>query len=449
MRINTLLAGAILLLGGTVAMAAPPPSQHFEGWLSETWGDAPAGQPAPVAPVYLLRRADGSVSRLQLGPGSEGAVHALAGRWVAVDGDGVAAASAQPAAKAKGVLGHKPWITLMCKFKDVADEPQPPSFLDGMMSSSRPGLDFFWRELSDGRVDLAGSRTAGWYTLPRKRAAYVYDANNDGTLDVDYEKLRRDCMDAADADVNFPDYAGINLALNADLDCCAWGGATVLDIDGVQGRSFGLTLLPPWSWQNHTSMAHEMGHGFGLPHSRGANQPNKNPWDLMSDVWTRCENDEDPVLGCLGYHTIAFHKDLLGWIPAARRHVVPAGANETLRIERLERPTDAAGYLVAIVPILGSATHFYTVEVRRLVSFDVRLHGTGGVVIHEVDTTLPEPANLVDGDDNGNPYDPGTRWSVGEVFRDAAAGISVSIDDRDTTGYTVTVRRGPDSAATR
>ena len=34
----------------------------------------------------------------------------------------------------------------------------------------------------------------------------------------------------------------------------------------------------------------------------------------MSDIWDNCP-PYDPVYGCVGPHTIAYHKDILGWIP--------------------------------------------------------------------------------------------------------------------------------------
>ena len=66
----------------------------------------------------------------------------------------------------------------------------------------------------------------------------------------------------------FPSFIGINLMFNDDLDCCAWGGTTTLSLDG-QSRTYRMTWLPPWGYENQGPVAHEMGHGFGLPHSSG------------------------------------------------------------------------------------------------------------------------------------------------------------------------------------
>ena len=69
-------------------------------------------------------------------------------------------------------------------------------------------------------------------------------------------------------DVYFPSFVGINLMFNDDLDGFAWGGSFTLLRDGVT-RTYRMTWVPPWGYENQGPIAHEMGHGFGLPHSSG------------------------------------------------------------------------------------------------------------------------------------------------------------------------------------
>ena len=129
-----------------------------------------------------------------------------------------------------------------------------------------------------------------------------------------------DCTAAANADINFANYpGGINLMFNGELDGYAWGGSQYMTLDGVS-KLWPITWEPPWGYSNIAVIAHEMGHAFGLPHSSGAyGQTYDNQWDIMSDTWSNCFRSTDITYGCLGQHTIAAHKDLLGWIPAGAK----------------------------------------------------------------------------------------------------------------------------------
>ena len=109
-------------------------------------------------------------------------------------------------------------------------------------------------------------------------------------------------------------------------------------------------------------------------------------WDVMSDVWGNCP-PYDATYGCVGTHTISYHKDLLGWIPSNRRYVAALGTSQTITLEPLDQLA-SSGYMIARIPLPGTTTRFYTVETRRLAGYDAKLPGHA-VVIHLVDTTRP------------------------------------------------------------
>jgi hypothetical protein len=172
-----------------------------------------------------------------------------------------------------GVTGAQPWVNLLCRFADAAAvTPHPVSWFETLMGTAYPGLDHYWQELSYGQVDLTGTTVAGWYDLPRPRSHYVYDRNGDGSEDLDWGRAVKDWTAVADADVVFPNFVGVNLMFNQNLDCCAWGGSSTLTRDG-QTRTYRTTWLPPWGYENQGVLGHEMGHGFGLPHSSGPYNP--------------------------------------------------------------------------------------------------------------------------------------------------------------------------------
>jgi hypothetical protein len=156
---------------------------------------------------------------------------------------------------------------------------------------------------------------------------------------------------------------------------------------------------------------------------------------MMSDTWSDCANSRDATYGCLGQGTIAYHKDLEGWL-AGRQTIVSPGGQMTLTLEQLDLPA-TGNLLLAKVPISGT-TRFYTVEVRRKVGYDVKLPGQA-VILHLVDPSQKISAQLVDLDGNTNTGDAGAQWLAGETFSDTTNGIWIRIDQALPTGFVVTI----------
>ena len=338
------------------------------------------------------------------------------------------------------VIGSQPWVNILCKFQDIATEPKSLSYVQDLFSSTRPGLNHYWRESSYDQVNIDGTSTVGWYTLPNIRTYYT----SLGASQM-LTKIFDDCVAAANVDVFFPNYLGVNIMVNSEMDGSAWGGSRYATLDGVS-RFWYTTWEPPWGYGNQTVLAHEMGHGFGLPHSSGDyGYTYDNRWDVMSDDWSNCTRSTNPTFGCLGQHTISFHKDRLQWIPVAEKQTVSTGT-QTVTLEQLALPQTANKKMI-VLPIGGSQTLFYTVEVRRWTGYDVKLPGEA-VIIHNVDTTRLNPAHVVDIDGNGNTGDAGAMWTVGEIFTDVTNGITVSIDSMSSSGYIVTVANNSGSMPT-
>ncbi len=434
---------SLLALGGFTSAGQGASPLSLEGTFTIVWGDGQvAGQ---TVTEYFLTISPSDTIRLQI---SDQAITELGGvldlnqKRVVVRGSwlgGETPVQVQAISLAKGVTqsttgvyGAQPWISILCKFSDYAGEPRAKSYFEGMYASVYPGLDNFWRQNSYNLVNLGGSSVAGWYVLPHERAYYVY--NNE----LDIGRAAADCTGVANPYVNFSPYVGINLMFNADLDGYAWGGSWYGCLDGVC-KYWRTTWEPPWGYENIGVIAHETGHGFGLPHSEGpCQQVYDNRWDVMSDVWS---NGTDPVYGTLGQHTISYHKELLGWLSSSQVYTAGLGTLKTITLEKLALP-QTNNYLGAVIPIDGQANHFYTLEVRQPsadpLDYDKWLPGFA-VIIHVVTLGQLEPAIVIDQYPDCNTSDAGTMFTPGEVFTDSAHGISVTIDYSTSTGYVVTI----------
>ena len=452
--ISLLIVLALLFAAVLSARAAGSfGGQAITGRLEITWGDSPTGG---TQTLYTLHTLDGQSIPLSFSdplPLTIEELIALRGELVRIEVTSAVSGQIETgfeawqvnaldaeAAQPEAVTGAQPWVSILCKFSDYTAEPKTPFYFQDMYRSTYPGMDHYWREQSFDLMNVVGSDATNlWYYLPQPRSYYVYDMGNDGDLDFDHSRATTDCTAVANAEIYFPSFVGINMMFNAELDGYAWGGSQYITLDGVT-KLWYTTWEPPWGYDDITVIAHEMGHGFGLPHSSGEyGKTYDNQWDVMSDTWTNCVRSTDPTFGCLGQHTNAYHKDKEGWL-GGRLLNVPLYSSATITLEQLAKP-QTADYLAARVPINGSATLYYTVEARRNTSangYDVKLPGSA-VIIHEVDTTRGIPAHVKDIDGNGNTGDAGAQWLPGETFSDAANKITITVNSATATGFVVTI----------
>ncbi len=443
-----------MLLGfsGEPRVSAAPAGQAavqgttHSGIITVVFGDpAPdSGQPAKI--VFSLDTGRESFELVVSDKVLEaaGGVAALAGARVEVTGEPSATADALSLSRPlmaqrivrlpsdgvgqELVSGAHPWVSVLCNFSDTpADTPKSVAYYQSMMANTNPGLNHYWRELSYGIANIDGSTVVGPFVLPNPRSFYLDPTTGAANL----TQLALDCAQVGDASVFYPTYDGINFVFNQNLDCCAWGGGRTMTLDGTR-RQWRTTWMPRWA-NTMAVFSHEMGHGFGLPHSSGPYaETYDSRWDPMSGGGTN-----DPTFGRIAPHTISYHKDILGWIPAAVKYTVGPGTSQTIEIERIGQPPSSPGnYLMAQIPI--TSTQFYTVEARRFAGYDARIPGEA-VVIHNVLPSRSSDALVVDADNNGNTNDAGAMWTPGETFTDAANGITVTVNAMNASSFNVTI----------
>jgi M6 family metalloprotease-like protein len=431
--------------------------------------------PTPIhsRPARLVFAALAGALVLLLAAGGGGRAHAADGP------DDIGLGPMAPGGKP--IVGPQPFAILLCRFADKPTLPNDRSYYERLFgigadgstrNSPRGSVDHYWREVSyntvnpTGGISLDGSKVFGWVALPEDEAAYLRkDAN--GNPVTRSEKLTTDCTAAAETyvnpddpngtrGVNFNAFKGIAMFFNGALDGHGGGGRpwdhTLADFNG-QTRTLPTIWITADGSRHHSVVAHELGHAFGLNHSSGSYKAiYDSMWDVMSGG-ERCPPSGSPPssaefpFGCEGAHTIAAHKEYLGWIPAARKYTLAAGDRAIVKLSRLAQP-GSSGVLLAKVPIPGSATQFYSVELRQDIGYDIAAPGGsgGGVVIHKVDYSLKSRnAQVVDPDGDGDVNDGRATWGEGETFTDPDNHITIRVDsvNRDAGTAALTLENKP------
>ncbi len=468
--------GRVLVLWAMLLGSLAAHAEVLQGGLELRWGDphSPA-KGAALAPQFSAVLVLDGGQRVALDPEqarrAAGDLYALANRRVAIEfsrgkstrqrvieaivpADDLAGQREHPiAGKAdtvpKAVLGATRWITLACRFSNVETEQKTIEFFRGQYGDSVGQLGHYWREVSYNKINLAGSDARGWFALPQPRSHYVTLDSATGKDKANLNQLFDDCTAAADAQVDFSQVIGINMMFNDNLDGYAWGGGRCATLDGVN-RCWSTTWNPPWAFENLAPLAHEMGHGYGLPHSDnsdGDDDPYDNPWDVMSDSWRNAV--VDGTYGARPKHVNTFQRDRLGWVDAARKRTIAAGSPlARVTLDYASLATSANTQMLVLQtpaspdPYRGTV---YTLEARRPTGdYEAMLAGDA-VIIHSVGSEYRAEAKSQDTDRPPATVsnNEGSMFKVGEGWVSPDELFWVTVESKTATGFVVVVTARP------
>ena len=351
-------------------------------------------------------------------------------------------------------LGSFPIVVLLINFPDAPASSKPLSYFYGLIASpDYPSANHWCRENSYGNMNIDGTQIFGWYTVDHP-LSYYYFTNAEGNRIFSMDQVIAEVLPQVDPLVDFRPIASIAAMFNCEVASPGFSYGHVWNLDGQQ-RAYQMIGVGPWGWQRQDVVTHEILHQFGVNHSGGPFYDCGNPdpcfidsrWDRMGGG-TECPDRfaPDPVYGCLGAHTIAWHKHDMGWISPSRAYQLAPSQAGIIAIERLALPPMAAGtYAIAKMPVFGSAEHFYTVEYRNWHGYDGVAAVPGeAVIIHNVrKVLLDRQAQVVTHEGIHDPNGPGGMWLPGQTMTDDSVGAIMHVESIDDAQAIVALSNQP------
>lgn len=238
-------------------------------------------------------------------------------------------------------MQQTPWAILLTKWSDHPEEPRSQTFFEELFTEVGSGTynmtDYFWT-MSHEDLDLSGSHVFGWLTLDLPQTAYAGNVGTPPPGQINRIGLLSRAKSTAVANgVDLSQYWGVVVVMNTptDLFGVLGGRAALCDLNSLQP----------------TVLGQEMGHGYGLMHSRldGSQGDYQDPWDTMS-TWDSCYFSSSSSYELIGPGLNAANMRYMGWLNESRVWKASGPAFEQqIELRPLHR-LDLPGFLAAELP---------------------------------------------------------------------------------------------------
>ena len=327
---------------------------------------------------------------------------------------------------AANTFGPQNVLLILVNFQDKATQPYTTGDAQNVMSATSA----YYAEASYGQTSLNGT-VAGWYTIPTS-----YTTCNTSSI-ATYAKQA-----AQSAGFNLSNYKRFVYAFPDAA--CNWAGW------GTIGGS------PSEAWINgkldRGTLAHELGHNFGLYHSRYLNcNPN-----IIGTIGNGCSyadyGDSVDVMGisAKGGHFNAYQKSRLGWlnydISPPTLTVSTSGTYTIDAFETTNGNPKALKILKSTDATTGAKT-WYWIEVRKPIGFDSFVSSNsnllGGVVFHQQSDASGAENYLLDMTPGSSDLQFDPALLAGQSFTDTSAGITFTVVSVASANAVVNVSFGP------
>lgn len=285
-----------------------------------------------------------------------------------------------------------PWAVLLCRFKGEASVPATDQFYRELFSPIHAGMYDYWRDVSLGAIDLAGTQVFGpiELDLERKDAGIGSGHGRRQSIDAAIAAAQRDGLDPVTGFFKQLVVLHHNWSIDdvpAGLD---WSDPTYGQywIDGSADSDGRVCLTPP---HDGGISAHEMGHGFGMQHDVGADLTTHyaDPCCILSQngafTHPRWQRAFGPAL-CLP------HLMQQGWMYEHRVHIDDGGwatrpQGITLPLAPTSRPGAQANLGIKLPFVRGDATWDYYLEYVTPTDWNRGVPGAPYLFIRRMGTT--------------------------------------------------------------
>ena len=321
--------------------------------------------------------------------------------------------------------GEQRTLVILVNFRDKATTPYTTAHAADVVFTQTDG---YFAENSGGRAWLTGD-VYGWFTIAM-----------DSTV-CDTTTLANLAKAAAQgAGATLANYSRFLYAFPSNA--CTWWG-----LGSVGGN-------PSQAWVNGDMAlevaAHEIGHNFGLYHSRNMDCG-------AVPIGSSCTVDEYgdtlDIMGATRGHFNAFQKERLGWLDPSQIVTLTQADGATYVLEPYSSSSTgvkALKILKSTDPATGQRT-FYYVEARRGLGYDSFMSTWAnvmtGVAVHTGSESSGNSSYLLDmTPETASWYDPALGSS--RTFVDGAAGLTLGSVSGGSAGASVTVSFNPPGGPT-